>query len=630
MSIVNTTKFGYYVTKAFNTRMENKLKTMRASWPLESFDQLADALKSYNMVITGSFPLGVVTNSDYTSGDIDFVTYNNEKAEQFKKVLVENKWEKYEYSGYNHLSIPLVSVKYKKGDIIISIITLTRPDKSIYDIFDLDLCTLNFNGTEWQMTGLADEAALFDKKMRIYIGAIHMVDGEYLLNLSRLTKYQKRGFTITNLDEVKNDIVDNLGDMEVNLAYFWKCLFKHPQKGWFKAFKTCEKLWPVYNLKKCSPNDSAFKDYYMNFIKTTDRQYLEELYDPNEVDLLLGVKKENTEVTPIPDVKKGENTASTKVLYKKIMKISYDDINTVLARHCKRHNFPEDGTRYSKLAEESFRADIMDLYEKFPGFSQIRPKDLNVTSYSIEQNYVQAWNNLTLEQQERYAEIEKMNGYAYTSVPVTPVLCIPMSATPVPATPTSTPTPPPVPEPTIIPQAVPDNTSTPSQTPSEAGNWIDVNIDGECPDTSSDTESNTGTSSEQVDNKNILPDTLIKPPGVDIENKNTTPAPTSTPTSTLPVDSKSEVNSASPPVGEDLESADNMATISDLVHTETLRTIVAKLKEYIISTANSGGRHIFLSNLKFKQEYINDVVEILHKKKYNITKTSKCDVRVSW
>ena len=53
-----------------NTHMESYLKNMKAPAPLSSWEELKEFINAHKLVLTGSFPLGIMSKSSYNVDNI--------------------------------------------------------------------------------------------------------------------------------------------------------------------------------------------------------------------------------------------------------------------------------------------------------------------------------------------------------------------------------------------------------------------------------------------------------------------------------------------------------------------------------------------------------------------------------
>jgi hypothetical protein len=204
------------------------------------FDRLADFLVSEKAVMTGSFLFSCIMDVDFKANDIDLVFGPGfsgiEHLEKLgwsyvpknRKTSSEGYLNRAHVFNEFHMAHPkcpgvfINYIQYQEGD------SQAALQKCIDDNFDLDGCTLQWNGKEWH---LADDVVLEDffnktlkyrevclyerinpgreEKCKPNSAVCNKTPVETAVReciLERLHKYEMRGFKIVNADKIRDVI----------------------------------------------------------------------------------------------------------------------------------------------------------------------------------------------------------------------------------------------------------------------------------------------------------------------------------------------------------------------------------------------------------------------------------------
>ena len=418
-----------------NTHMESYLKNMKAPAPLSSWEELKEFINAHKLVLTGSFPLGIMSKSSYNVDNINFIYVKTHSGNNMyiQKFMDEKGWS---YKRWSYKETRGTTYIFGKDgfNIDIAITSVYSYPQSYFDI-----SMLAYDGHNWLLPRNSDNRAgsasystmgqCIWKNMRVNVPFPVTEDRCDLLK--SMKKYQDRGFTITNLDEAAKALLANdKGQWNIvthSTNAFWKSLFNYPQKGWLKLFCSYSYTWPFCGgyILQLNPKRQAVRDYFANDIKkNTERQYLREIYNDTEIDEMLGTSV----VGVFPE--RWHGARANYIMTYVDMKNQWDPIELMYKVVEYTDNWGRMGTdKQVKYCggKDKYNKDLNALYDKNPGIRLYRVvsgrKYYSATSefegicYEMERSMFESWfDKLSDCERQNFATIENsLKSEAFTA-----------------------------------------------------------------------------------------------------------------------------------------------------------------------------------------------------------------------
>ena len=187
--------FSYITSFVYDSNVTKMKNRLQKDLGYVKVDEFIEMLKSTNSIIAGSYPLQVYHGETWKCSDIDIFTTSEKMRDYIKKQfkdekIIEQKNNTYSYTNFTHS----VVTEYNSPSIKVQLITLKNYSKAmdILNNFDFNFCKATFDGTEFT---ISDEAML--KEGKFDLTRVPSFKSYY-----RLIKYEKRGFTVSNREEL--------------------------------------------------------------------------------------------------------------------------------------------------------------------------------------------------------------------------------------------------------------------------------------------------------------------------------------------------------------------------------------------------------------------------------------------
>lgn len=244
----------------FTTRLMENLKKLPA--PLNDV-YISKFLQHHQAVLTGSFLFScVMPDSSFVPQDIDVVFGKNyaDAVEELEKtgwsyVPTDRLTSRDGYCNMAHVTDQFHMAHRAVPNIKLNVITYKTCEnqkdiqKCIDEYFDLDGCTLSYNGSDWHIAQDVDLNKFMIQKVLVYRESVlkdrikkpnrapNVVYNKtpwekaiYNWIMDRLKKYESRGFIISNVQDVRIYLQDMLEETSESKQREYAKVYVHPDR----------------------------------------------------------------------------------------------------------------------------------------------------------------------------------------------------------------------------------------------------------------------------------------------------------------------------------------------------------------------------------------------------------------
>jgi len=257
--------------KIFTQALSRRLQEMKLPAPFNSLEELGKYLRKDMWILTGDFPLAVVTNSGSEQKTISLLGYKRELYSLVNYPWVNNLVIDNRYCVSTALATE--TVFYQNTNIHYMMVEENEFPVLYYNkVCNLDLCTITWDGNTWSVAPGVKIEDLIDRKMKVNLNIVK--NKTFQGNFKHIVRYQNLGFKITNLEELKQAYNTPSVLSEINLTHFWKGVLRY-FPSWIPTFRDQQLAMPVLKGTKIKFMDEQFRKYFEDVLKDVPKEYIE-------------------------------------------------------------------------------------------------------------------------------------------------------------------------------------------------------------------------------------------------------------------------------------------------------------------------------------------------------------------